>query len=213
MATSPKDRAAHYLPWPVDVVSLPQTVYRDPAALPVRVLCVGKLAQTRKRQDALIKALVPLAGQVELTLSGATDRNISGADEAHFAALQDAAARYDWVTIRENVPFEDMPALFASHHICVLPSSNEPLGVAPLEAMAYGTIPVIAQDAGSAGYLTPGRDGVRVDMAVAGALHEALANLVARPDLRQTLSDGAKHTAQTELSPQRFLARIDALLP
>ncbi|MCL3881148.1 glycosyltransferase family 4 protein [Marivita sp. GX14005] len=209
---APKDKAAHFLPWPVAAADLPASAYRDQTSEPVRVLCVGKLAQARKRQDALIAALEPLADHVQLTLVGATDRNISGADETHFAALKAAEARCDWITIRADVPFARMPEIYAAHHICVLPSEGEPLGVAPLEAMAYGTIPVIAQDAGSAGYLTQGQDGVRVDMSDPYALPRVMAALTHNAELRQKLCAGARRLAETELSPERFVARVEALL-
>ncbi|MFP7570021.1 glycosyltransferase family 4 protein [Marivita sp. S2033] len=210
--SAPTDPAAHYLPWPTQAAQLADHAFRDPASFPVRVLCVGKLAQVRKKQDALIAALQPLADRVTLTLVGATDREISGADEAHYTALRAAEAHCDWITIRADVPFADMPILYASHHVCVLPSTGEPLGVAPLEAMAYGTIPVIAMDAGSAGYITPGQDGMRVDMAQPDGLTEVMTDLVNHPELRRTLSEGARQTAATELSPARFVARVETLL-
>lgn len=208
----PADKATHFLPFPVEEMPVPRIAYRDPASGPVRVLCVGKLAQPRKRQDVLIDALRPISDRVTLTLVGATDKSVAGMDMAHRDRLADLAARNGWITIRPDMRFADMPALYAGHHICVLPSVGEPLGSAPLEAMAYGTIPVISECAGSAGYVTPGDNGLRVDMAKAGALGACLARLVDDPELRLRLSDGARRTARTELSPARFLQRVEAIL-
>ncbi|WP_146590107.1 glycosyltransferase family 4 protein [Puniceibacterium confluentis] len=213
-AAAPQDQAASYLPWPTAALPLPTGAERDQSDMPVRVLCVGKLAQVRKNQPLLIAALAALGGgdRVRLTLVGSTSRAISGADADHHAVLQQAARENDWIDIRGDVPFAEMPALYAAHHICVLPSVGEPLGSAPVEAMAYGTIPVISLDTGSVGYVTDGVDGLRVDVTVPGALETALAPLLASPELRVRLSDAARRTAETELSPARFVQRIDALL-
>ncbi len=213
-ATAPRNSTAFYLPWPTAALPLPEGAERDQAATPVKVLCVGKLAQMRKNQHLLIAALKELGGgeRVRLTLVGSTSRAISGVDEDHHTALSAEAAAHDWIDIQGNVPFADMAALYARHHICVLPSFDEPLGIAPVEGMAYGTIPVISTDSGSAGYVTDGVDGRRVDMQLEGALAAALEPLLSSPELRQRMSDAARRTAQTELSPARFVERIEALL-
>ena len=208
----PIDKATHFLPFPVEAMPVPAGTYRNLASGPVRVLCVGKLAQARKRQDALIDALRPLSDRVTLTLVGSADESIAGIDVAHRDRLFKAAAQNGWITILPDVRFADMPTHYASHHICVLPSEREPLGSAPLEAMAYGTIPVISQDAGSAGCIVPGENGLRVGMSAHGALEAVMSRLVDDPALRVRLSGGARRTAQTDLSPARFLQRIDAIL-
>ncbi len=211
---APLDPAATYLPWPTAALPLPEGAERDPAAVPVRVLCVGKLAQVRKNQHLLIAALRALGGgtRVRLTLVGSTSRAITGADGDHAAFLSAEARSNGWIDIQGDVPFAAMAALYAAHHICVLPSVGEPLGIAPVEGMAYGTIPVISTDSGSAGYVTDRVDGLRVDMGTPGALEAALGPLLVAPELRVRMSQAARRTAQTELSPARFVQRIEALL-
>ena len=209
---APADPAAHYLPWPVEEMPLPKGAHRDIRANPVRILCVGKLAQARKKQNELIDAMRDLWGSATLTLVGATDRDINERDEAHWQGLKKAAEKQSAIRILADVDFSDMPAIFASHHVCVLPSVRETLGVAPVEAMAYGTIPVISEGAGSAGYIVSGQNGFRVDMSVPGDLTEKLTTLVENADLRQRLSDGARNTVEHDLSPAVFVKRIEQLL-
>lgn len=211
---APVDHGAHYLPWPTAALPLPGGIERDQAAGPVRVLCVGKLAQVRKNQHLLIEALEALGGgaKARLTLVGSSSQSAAGADDAHYRRLLAAAERHDWIGILEDQSFAGVAELYATHHLCVLPSVGEPLGVAPVEGMAYGTIPVISTQSGSAGYVTPGMDGCRVDMDRPDALREVLAPLLEDAALRQRLSEGARHTAETELSPERFLQRIDTLM-
>ena len=211
---APRDRDATYLPWPVE---------RDPnvplvrGTGPVTVLCVGKLGERRKNQHLVVEALREhgRAGRVRLQIVGASGTGAggtgaSGFDAAYLAYLEAAAAE-SWIDLRRDVSFAEMPALYAGADICVLPSVHEPLGTAPVEAMAYGAVPVISTGAGSAGYLTEGRDGLRVDVNEPGALATALQQVVNDAPYRARLAAGARATAESELGPARFLERIEAL--
>lgn len=203
------DRYARLLPWPV--YGTPAPVPRSNGAL--RILCVGKLAQPRKNQHLLLAALDALPGAPDwtLTLAGSSTDRARGADGSHAAALRDRAARDGRVRLRPDLPFADMPALYAAHDICVLPSVREVLGVAPLEAMAFGCVPVIAADAGAAGHVTDGIDGVRVDMADPDALTRALAGLLSDPARLTRLGAAAAVTAHKRFGPDAFLAALSDL--
>ncbi len=207
------ERFASLLPWPVD--GSPRPAPRAPG--PVRILCVGKLSQPRKNQHLLIEALDALPPGLDwtLTLAGATDDRVGGADPAHAQHLAARAAQGPparRVTIRPDIPFDEMPELYRQHDLCVLPASGEPLGMAPLEAMAHGCVPVIAGDAGAAGFVTHGRDGFRVDMSQSGALGSVLSTLLADPERIPEISDAAARTAARTFSTEAFLERFDALL-
>ena len=212
---APPDPMAHYVPFPVEASPVEPRA-RDHDDGPVRILCVGKLWQRRKNQPLVIDALRRLDApdrRIALTLVGSSARTISGADEAHYDMLADAARTSDWIDLRVDVPFDEMAGLYARHDICVLPSVDEPLGSAPIEAMAYGTIPVISTGAGSAGYIDDGRTGFRVNVTEAGALERVFRRLVDDPASRAALSQAARRFAETELSPARYVARMEALLP
>lgn len=208
---APADPGATFLPWPV---AREDDVSRRPSDR-FTVLCVGKLAQPRKNQPLLIDALrrAGLTDRVRLILAGSTARDVGGADAAQYRALCAAAAAGDWIDLRPDVPFGAMPDLYRSADVCVMPAVGEPLGMAPLEGMAFGCIPVISDQCGSAGYVTHGVDGFRVDVADPLALRNALTALADDADLRTRLSQGAVRTARTVLSPDRFVARVAALLP
>lgn len=209
---APQDRCAIYLPWPVRAD--PSALPRPPKTAALRVLCVAKLAQPRKNQPRLIEALraAGQAGRVHLTLVGSRTLKASHADPAQLAWLEREAASHDWITLLSDVPFRRMPQIYAAHDVCVLPSVQEPLGTSPLEAMAYGTVPVISTDAGSAGVLTEGQDGLRVDMSDPGDLPAVMQRLLDDRALVRRLSAGARATAGTDLSPEIFVARMRGLL-
>nr|WP_277347851.1 glycosyltransferase family 4 protein [Salipiger mangrovisoli] len=179
---------------------------------PVTVLCVAKLHNPRKNQGMVIDALRAQgrAGKVRLLLAGTTGDPEQNAPQ--IAALQKLAAEEPWLELHANVPFRDMPRLYRQTDVCILPSVREPLGFAPVESMAYGCVPVISTDAGSAGYLQHGVNGLHVDVAQPGAVEAALTSLIEDPSLRQRLGTAAKRTAEDELGARRFVERMRALL-
>lgn len=200
--TAPTDPRATYLPWPTEAEGVPTVQSRTG---PLRLICIGKLGLARKNQELLIRELeeAGLDRKVHLTLMGTVR---AGAE-----ALRDAGAARDWVTVAPPVPHEQMAAVFAAQDVCILPSVGEPLGVSPVEAMAYGVVPVISVEAGSAGYLTPGVDGLLCDPGVPGDLARAVAALLPH-EVRAPMAEAARATAEGELGPEQFLERIDALL-
>lgn len=210
--SGPRDRLAEHMPWPVEAAnglgSMP-----DPHFGPLRILCVGKLGQPRKNQDKLIAALdaIDRPDEIELTLVGSTSDAVSGSDRAHLQALLDRAepvgGRFP-VTIQSDVPYARMPEIYARHHVCVLPADREPLGIAPLEAMAYGLVPVFSRACGSAGNILSGQDGFIVDAHDPASMQDVFARLLADRDLVERVGRAARNTAVTSLGPDAFLARL-----
>lgn len=203
------DKGARYIPWPV--VAAPNLPERQGEG-PVTVLCVAKLHNPRKNHGMVIDALRAQgrAGKVRLLLAGTTGDPVHNA--AQITALEEVAAAEPWLDLHANVPFKRMPELYRQADICILPSLREPLGFAPVESMAYGCVPVISTDAGSAGYVQHGENGLHVDVTRAGAVEEALTTLIDDPALRQRLGAAAKRTAEGELGAERFVERMSALL-
>jgi glycosyltransferase involved in cell wall biosynthesis len=202
------DPFATYMPWPVAALPANPAPRRDGR---LAVLCVGKVGQARKNQTTLIEAIrdAGLDTQVALTLIGApftgTDRDAAQGDAIA------AAGAAPWITVAPPTPFREMAALYAASDVCILPSLDEPLGVAPVEAMAYGAVPVISDQAGSAGYLTHGRDGFVVDATRPETMTEAIRALLV-PAQRSAMSAAARDTVAHALSEARFLQRMHALL-
>ncbi len=203
------DKGARYIPWPV--VAAPDLPEQQGEG-PLTVLCVAKLYNPRKNHGMVIDALRAQgrAGKVRLLLAGTTGDPVHNA--AQLSALEEVAAAEPWLDLHANVPFKQMPELYRQADICILPSVREPLGFAPVESMAYGCVPVISTDAGSAGYVQHGENGLHVDVARAGAVEEALTTLIDDPALRQRLGAAAKRTAEGELGAERFVERMSALL-
>ncbi|MCR8549472.1 glycosyltransferase family 4 protein [Salipiger sp. P9] len=214
LESTPPDRWARYLPWPVVGDPPPPMPDRSSAGGPVTVLCVAKLARKRKMQHLVIDGMraAGRAGKARLILIGSERESELAEDMAHYAALKAEAASEDWIEMRGLIPYAEMPALYAQSGICILPSFDEPLGFAPAESMAFGCVPVISTEAGSAGYIREGENGLLVDPHDPATVETALTRLIDDAALRLRLGQGARETALGELGPARFVERMQGLI-
>ena len=209
----PTDWLASYLPWPVGTLAPPPE--RMPRTGPLQLLCVGKLQQQQKNQFRLIDALKDevRAGKVELTLAGLDTSIVKGASREHYEKILGAAAASGGsIRIVENVPFTEMPRLYSTHDICVLPSSREPLGTSPLESMAYGCIPIISNECGSAGTITDGHDGYIFPVTEFSVLRKRIIEIHEDAHRQAAMSKAARNTAETQLGRKQFLMRINNVM-
>jgi glycosyltransferase involved in cell wall biosynthesis len=210
----PPDDLAFYVPFPVEVPGSVRTrAYGSSKGL--RILCVGKLNQPRKRQLMLIETLSALAGTYDfrLTLAGSSTLDASGADRAYFEeirAYQSSGALAGRLDIIENKPFEEMQSLYLGHDVIVLPSEKEPLGTAPLEAMGCGCVPVISDDCGSAAYVTP-ECGFVFPSGDGKALQAVLERLLSEPALVERLGKKAVETVEQDYTLDLCADRFEAI--
>jgi glycosyltransferase involved in cell wall biosynthesis len=92
---------------------------------------------------------------------------------------------------------EERDHLLAASDVLVLPSHNEGVPMAVLEAMAYG-MPVIATPVGGIpDVIRHGREGLLVEVGNRAALTAALTRMVAEPALRASLGRGARAIAES----------------
>jgi phosphatidylinositol alpha-1,6-mannosyltransferase len=138
---------------------------------PLRLLCVGRLIE-RKGQQHLIEAVKRLSDEgIELML------DLVGTGDA--ATTYEARVRQlgleDHVHLIGYVPREEIAQHYVAAHVFVLPSYNEGMSVATLEAMAAGLPVVITRTGGTAELVEEGVNGLtfewgNVDLLV-GHLH------------------------------------------
>lgn len=157
-------------------------------SLPLRIGFVGRLVEQKGLMD-LIEAAVGLEDGFSLVLVGA------GPMRAELEARAAESGIADRLEIRGGVPSAEMPPIYNSMDVLVLPSRTRPnwkeqFGRALIEAMAC-EVPVVGSDSGEipnvigdAGLIFPEGD---VD-----ALTRHLACLRDSPDLRQTLARKAR---------------------
>ena len=73
-------------------------------------------------------------------------------------------------------------------------------------------MPVISTEAGSAGYIREGENGLLVDPHDPATVETALTCLIDDAALRLRLGQGARETALGELGPARFVERMQGLI-
>lgn len=211
-ASMQPDRDTHYLPFPVEAAPEAKLRTWAPQGV-VRILCVGKLSQSRKRHFLLLEALEALPEPERFTLSfvGSTSTSVTGGESAYLDRLR----RYlkdgklaERTRILADVPFQDMAALYLAHDICVLPSRYEPLGTAPLEALAHGCVAVVSDDCGSAPYFRVGVNGFIFPADDCETLRRILDGLISNPDRLPALGTRAIRHASKEFGMNRFAERF-----
>lgn len=148
------------------------------------ISCVAGL-RGEKRQIDLIRAMPALSAEFPaalLLLLG------SGCE---LASLQRAAAE---AGIADRVRFlgevEEVPAVLANTDLFVLPSSREPFGMAPVEAMAAGVPVVVTRTGGLAEIVTDGVNGLHVPVGDPPAIAAAAIRICREAGLRQKLIAG-----------------------
>jgi glycosyltransferase involved in cell wall biosynthesis len=91
----------------------------------------------------------------------------------------------------------DLPTLLAGASIQLMPSLFEGFGIAKLEAMARGLVPIVSDDAGAREGIDHGVNGLIVPVGDPDALERAIERLILDRTLRQQLRHHAIETAQS----------------
>lgn len=128
---------------------------------PLRLLCVARLIE-RKGQHHLIEAVKQLAdGGIDVTLElvGTGDARTSYERQAQRLGLNGR------INFLGYVAREEIAGHYARAHVFVLPSYNEGMSVATLEAMAAGLPIVITRTCGTTELVEEGVNGLTLDWA------------------------------------------------
>ena len=136
----------YHVPLPV-IVAPENTDHKDIPEEGPRILMIGKYHQDRKKHLLFLQALEKLKNRYRFkaTIAGECANE---EQRIKFMNIKDVANNLelnDLVELKQNVPYNQMPVLYASHNIFVLPAINEQYGVSVNEAMGYG-LPVICTD-------------------------------------------------------------------
>jgi glycosyltransferase involved in cell wall biosynthesis len=158
----------------------------------VNILCVGRLIE-RKGQDHLLRAFANLRSKfgspVRLTLVGTGDAEVS---------LKKLAAD---LRVANNVHFTGVVSgdivvqVFREADVFVLPSQNEGMSVAVLEAMACGLPVVVTDTGGTAELVQENVNGFVIPWSNVNDLTEKLALLVRDQQLRHRMGNASRQTA------------------
>jgi phosphatidyl-myo-inositol dimannoside synthase len=160
---------------------------------PLRLICVARLIE-RKGQHYLIEAVRQLLAEgIAITL------DLVGTGDAHnrLQAQVAAAKIAEYVHFSGYVPREAIAAHYSGAHVFVLPSYNEGMSVATLEALAAGLPLVVTRTGGTAELVAEGVNGLTFDWADVESLLAHLRRLAADRGLARQM--GAASRARAEL--------------
>lgn len=190
----------YYVPLPVDVISEDQFINQVTEDGP-GIIMIGKYHQERKKHLLFIQALGNLKNKYRFTAT-IVGECATEEQKMNFNYLEEQAGMLNLggrIEFKQNVPYNKMAALYASHHIFVLPAINEQYGVSVNEALGYG-LPVICTDTCGARFnISNGRNGYVVKS-------DSLDDLTAA--LEKTISD---HKTLTQMRQQSLQYARDNL--
>jgi glycosyltransferase involved in cell wall biosynthesis len=91
---------------------------------------------------------------------------------------------------------KDMPNVYAQAHATILPSRIEPFGMAPVQGMMHGLVPIVSAVSGVSEVLTDGLDSLILrDHLSPDELAELMKRLIDSPDKLAEMSARARETA------------------
>ncbi len=184
---------------------LPEAKARPRAAL--TLLFVGQLRHYKGVDDLLhALALIPASDRPRLLLSG------NGPMRSRWEALSETLDLRTFVTFLGNVPDADLPDLYRSADIFVLPSTSraESFGMALVEAMASG-LPCITTEIGSGNtYVVQANvSGLVVPPRSPEALAQAITRLLSDPKLRAQMGQAGRERALREFTVDAMVQRVE----
>lgn len=172
-----------------------------------RILTTASADVPLKGLGVLIEAYSQLLSEypdLELVVVGKV--RPEGATAKRLAAL----GLLDRVNFISNLTGQELAEEYARATICVTPSLYEGFGLPAAEAMSCGA-PVVVTDGGALPEVV-GEAGVVVRRGDASALATAIAQLLADPAKRRSLSDAGRRRARDVFSWERAGAEYEAVL-
>jgi phosphatidylinositol alpha-1,6-mannosyltransferase len=178
---------------------------------PLRIICVARLIE-RKGQRHLLAALRRLrdAGVT------ATVKFVGTGDAAQaYRAEADRLGIADLVTFTGYVPRERIADHYADADVFVLPSHNEGMSVATLEAMAAGLPLVVTRTGGTAELVQEGENGLTFAWSDVETLVQHLAYLAANRGVVRQMGAASRRRAEQmswDAVAARYLEIFDRML-
>jgi glycosyltransferase involved in cell wall biosynthesis len=108
------------------------------------------------------------------------------------------------------VPRDEMPVVFAAHHVLLFPSIwSEPLARIIQEAMACGLVVIGTSTGGTREILQDGKNGLTFAAGDAQMLANKILQIISDQELRRKFSQAARCTVEEEFSLDRMVDQIE----
>ena len=116
----------------------------------------------------------------------------------------------DRIHCRGKAPRAEVGELMRSHSVYCMPSHGEPFGITLLEAMAAG-VPIVTTDAGGPPYIVREPGGRTVPMRNAGALADALVEILSNEKLQRSMGAYNRSRVEREFDWSKSLDRMESV--
>jgi D-inositol-3-phosphate glycosyltransferase len=163
------------------------------------ILSVGRLDDYRKNIRLLAKAfsnLPPSLANVHLVTAGAA------APPAEYWSIISQSGYGERVSHVAQPTSHELLSLYRAAAVFVLPSDEEGLGVALLEAMACGVPVISTRSGGPDGIISDGEDGYLIERDDVAALTERLVALLSNDAMNAQLGRAARKTVEKRFSEE-----------
>jgi glycosyltransferase involved in cell wall biosynthesis len=175
----------------------------------IRFLTLGSF-EPRKGQDVLAEAISKMDGATrERCAFKMAGRVLDG---AFYDKLKIAVADLEQVELIDALDHANALKLLNETDVLVLPSRDETMPIAILEAMGLGKAVISADVGGVREWLRDGMNGLLVEKENPVALSEALAACASKPEFVQQLQAAGRRTFDRHFTLDRFASRFAALL-
>ena len=212
----PENNAAlkymYYVPLPVMVAPEDKEGEDRTGEFP-KILMVGKYHQERKKHLLFLQALGRLKNRYRFTAT-IVGECVTKEQRLKFEVITEEANKLELaglIEFKQNVPYNSMAALYASHNIFVLPAINEQYGVSVNEALGYG-LPVICTDTCGAKFnITDGHNGFVIKSDSLDELTASLEKLISDHQKLYQMRQQSLQYARENLSADVFYSKFASL--
>lgn len=195
---------------------LPNAIDLDDAAQPaspipsgLRILTVSRLDEWEKGIVQVIRALPLVVREIPNVQYVIAGDGILRLQLEHLAREVGVASHVQFLG---RVPDEQLPALYRSCRLFVMPSQQEGFGIVYLEAWKY-CLPVIAGNRDAAvEVIDDGINGLTVDPASPNAIAQAITRLLTNPAHAQQLGLAGHQKLRHHYHHDRFHAQLEQIL-
>src|SRR4051812_1129620 len=197
---------------PIEVV--PYGIPRPPVAAArsseqMRFLTLGSF-EPRKGQDVLADAI----GKLDDAMRARIRFKMAGRvlDEQFYFELESVVASFSEVELIDALDHSDALRLLNETDVIVLPSRDETMPIAILEAMGLGKAVISSDVGGVSEWLRDGMNGLLAEKENPETLAEALAKCANNAELVEQLKAAGARTFERHFTLDRFAARFAELL-
>ena len=180
---------------------------------PLRLLMIGKYYE-RKKHHLLIEALITIKKKYDfhLTVVGEVSNAKHKNNLLRIKNQISNGGIDDKVDFLNNIPFNRMKSIYASHDLFILPASNEPASISLLEAMGYGLPAICSDTCGTKTYIKNNYNGSIFKTNNVSSLIEKICNYFENKEFLLNQKKWILNNIKKDISPQNYIYRFNEIL-